>query len=526
MIKRLFFWAMALVVALVMPTSCKDNNDIVDEPLQPEELTDYTIIYYGHGGGNLDPMLLENMAQFFQADENSYKNVNICAQYKYSSAENINQLISQLESILDPNMPEIEEIMTSMKEMLLYANKTCRFTADDIMNMLSNSEDPDTEFDNPLKIFGRYIFGPDNADISCPDSLTNFINWAATVRPAKKYILVLSDHGSGYLPHEEMPETTRGVIYDDGHENKSFTAKTLTQAIRNANVRPSVIYFDACLMNTAEYQFEMAPLTDYLVQSTFIVPGEGGDYVTLIDALSQNPDDLEKALTRFCQATVDRWDESASEGSADDAEEPVYHDMNVYRASDIDALGTELRTFVDKLIDTYQNGSEEMKAKIDTCTAHAFRIDENRPFYDLIDYAATLTISLPDVFGSAVDSKLGKAFDRCIVYQQSSKWLLEYGHAVDLSVMLGCEGHYRLNTGLDNLVVQFFDNGVTGYIKDGNLIIPSEIQTKWGTLDQSYGQLRFDQATGWSRWLRLNKQEPNQQCFTGFNPVIPYTNPD
>lgn len=60
---------MALVVALVMPTSCKDNNDIVDEPLQPEELADYTIIYYGHGGGNLDPMLLENMAQFFQADE-------------------------------------------------------------------------------------------------------------------------------------------------------------------------------------------------------------------------------------------------------------------------------------------------------------------------------------------------------------------------------------------------------------------------------------------------------------------------
>jgi hypothetical protein len=32
------------------------------------------------------------------------------------------------------------------------------------------------------------------------------------------------------------------------------------------------------------------------------------------------------------------------------------------------------------------------------------------------------------------------------------------------------------------------------------------------------GQLRFDQITGWSRWLKLNQQEPNLKCF-----VEPYT---
>ena len=32
----------------------------------------------------------------------------------------------------------------------------------------------------------------------------------------------------------------------------------------------------------------------------------------------------------------------------------------------------------------------------------------------------------------------------------------------------------------------------------------------WGsTLDATYGQLRFDNLTGWSRWLKLNQQEPN-----------------
>jgi hypothetical protein len=47
-----------------------------------------------------------------------------------------------------------------------------------------------------------------------------------------------------------------------------------------------------------------------------------------------------------------------------------------------------------------------------------------------------------------------------------------------------------------------------------------------GTLDATYGQLRFDQLTGWSRWIRLNEQEPNAKCFTGYNPFIGYTLPE
>ena len=32
----------------------------------------------------------------------------------------------------------------------------------------------------------------------------------------------------------------------------------------------------------------------------------------------------------------------------------------------------------------------------------------------------------------------------------------------------------------------------------------------WGSTGaNTYEKLKFDQATGWSRWLKLNKQEPN-----------------
>jgi hypothetical protein len=35
----------------------------------------------------------------------------------------------------------------------------------------------------------------------------------------------------------------------------------------------------------------------------------------------------------------------------------------------------------------------------------------------------------------------------------------------------------------------------------------------WGsTLADTYEQLAFDRAVGWSRWLRLNQQWPNLFC--------------
>ena len=44
------------IIAAVTFTAYTDRNDNPDTPQQREELADYTIIYYGHGG-NLDVLL-------------------------------------------------------------------------------------------------------------------------------------------------------------------------------------------------------------------------------------------------------------------------------------------------------------------------------------------------------------------------------------------------------------------------------------------------------------------------------------
>ena len=93
--KKILF---AIVMAVTF-TACADRDDnpvIPDNPQQPEELADYTIIYYGHGGGNLDVLLMQNIMDFSFAEEEAYKNVNICVQYKFSTLKDTRNWLNKL----------------------------------------------------------------------------------------------------------------------------------------------------------------------------------------------------------------------------------------------------------------------------------------------------------------------------------------------------------------------------------------------------------------------------------------------
>jgi len=508
--RKIMKWVLAaiLISGASVFTSCSSDNDdnpVINPDEPQQQLADYTIIYYGHGGGNLDMNLLRNIKQFFQSDTESRKNVSICAQYKYSTLKNIQGLYESRKGKIDPNDPEDVERLESIKNLYPYAGKTTRFVV---------AQDADTDEAGEAAITGGFM-GPDNADITRADSLTNFINWAAKTCPARKYILIVSDHGGGYQPNDELPSAnaaarqTRGVIYDDGNSHH-FTAKTFAQAISQASVRPSVVYCDACLMNTVEYHFELAPLTDYLVLSTFTVPGIGGNYKELVEALSDNPDNLEEALKRFAKSSVSAWDNMVNK---------KYCDMSIYRTAGIEAFGAALKTFTDRLVDAYQNGGDEVRAKIDEVTANAYRIDGTRPEFDLMNYLASLYMALPnEFFGDAYITLADKAYNDYIVQQQNSKWLVENGHTVSLSVLLGCQGHYIIKGTEEILYILDADGKVYQPLDDEDFGA-RKVLGSWGsTLDATYGQLRFDQITGWSRWLKLNQQEPNLKCF-----VEPYT---
>ena len=486
--------AAVLCCAMTSPvfTACSSDSD--DDPttnLTPtptpnptEDLVDYTIIFYGQGGENLDAGIMNNINQFFSADASSFKKVNVVGQFKFSTAENLAGV----------GIPE-----DYAKKL---GGKTYRFAGK------SKVENEEAWMDD------TNIYGADNCDCTNPDSLTNFINWAAKTCPAKNYVLILSDHGGGYMPHDDLPyqAATRGLIYDDGNNSNHFTITSLISALRAASIRPQVIYMDACLMNTVEYQFELKDLCDYYVSSTFCVPSVGGDYTTLVNSLATKSN-IEKALTDLVNSNIARWGSEEFNGNESGR---IFNDQTITRTAKLNDLGTALKAFTDKLVAAYQSGDQTVINAIDECTKFAFKVEGSRPSYDLIDYVDALCDALPAVFPATLHSQVNDAFQATIVKAGCSETLKTNELSVELSVLIGFDNSYIFNgkTHGDNgevtdAVKYFYADGTSLLLKPA--YPNSRTEGTWGsTFDATYKQLAFDKAVGWSRWIEANHQMPCQ----------------
>ena len=503
--------ALTLTCTMTVLTSC--TNDVNDNPViapepEPEQLAEYTIMYYANGGANVDGCILPMLEDFYMANPDAFKRVNVVVQYKFSTTENM-------------KAQGYEEDYSNY-----YGSKTFRWSVDpskDLYQQLSESAN---------------LYDSGNADCTCPDSLTNFINWTAQAYPAKKYMLIVNDHGGGYMPHDDLPKTasatTRGLLYDDGYDQKHFTVKSFTRAIRSANVRFETIYMLACLMNNLEYQFELQDLCDYVIASTYSMPAWGGALYELPELLSQPDVDIERALDAYCKADVASWDDPIS----GEEESPFYADLTVTRTRNIPHLGEVLREFTDRLCDTYANGTEAQKLAIDSCTARTVKVQLNRPSYDAVKYVRSLIDALPEVYDDEFLYRMGDAFNNCIVAQYFSKYLTTHDYMVDYSVMLGAYGAYSIafweKDEATGTQIPYFENV---FAEDGELygfkLVPTEDEHYyqmepvgepgyWGsTLADTYEQLTFDRVVGWSRWLRLNNQWPNLFCPNDLNFELP-----
>lgn len=491
------------------PIDTPDNPDNPSNPSNPDkpspseptvlEKSEYTIIYYGHGGGDLDASILNNINDLYLANKNSYSKVHAAVQYKFSSKEG---LITEMEDAEDAE----EEF-----DAEAYGHATLRFVVN-----------PSANFEEMLDDISTISLANKDLDIAATESLTDFIKWAVKHAPADKYILVLSDHGGGYSPEDELPmdnpTLSKGLVYDDGANFDHITAEKIVNAVNAAGIRPEVIYLDACLMNTIEYQYELKDIANYLVLSTFSVPGPGGDYVSLIDELAKN--NIETALTNFSKATVKRWDEEIDEETNEKAY--PYSDISVIRTANLDAFGNKWKDFTDQLISAYESGDEGVKEAIDEVTASMMAMECAYPLYDMNFYAEQIIAAVPDYFDESLSKDLADAYNGYIVCRKASTDLEKYGYKIGTSILFGCNNHFTSyswaedeETGeqyLDGYVTYEADGTMNFYENDGTLY---EQDTWNGNFEITYKRLKFDQLTHWSDWIAINTQEASAYSPSG-----------
>ncbi len=121
-----------------------------------------------------------------------------------------------------------------------------------------------------------------NPDMGSPDTLYNFVSWAVDRYPAKKYAVILWNHGGGWT----------GMLEDDVH-NTSMSLGKMRQAFTRINQKLGrkidMVIFDMCLMGQYDVMLDTYPYADYMVASEESVPGYSYDYTTIVGSLNANP---------------------------------------------------------------------------------------------------------------------------------------------------------------------------------------------------------------------------------------------
>ncbi|MBK6485420.1 MAG: Ig-like domain-containing protein [Gemmatimonadetes bacterium] len=115
-------------------------------------------------------------------------------------------------------------------------------------------------------------------DMTSPLELRNFVDWAQQTAPAKRYLLVLWNHGNG----PGRPPRRR-----DLPSGRLMSLSDLRQAL-SGRTPIDMIDFDMCLMGAYETVVALRGVARTAVFSEEVVPGDGNDYREILRTMQQN----------------------------------------------------------------------------------------------------------------------------------------------------------------------------------------------------------------------------------------------
>jgi hypothetical protein len=138
-----------------------------------------------------------------------------------------------------------------------------------------------------------------------PQTLIDFTIWAATEYPAKKYLLVIWNHGGGF---RSPAYTIRDIAWDDTSGGDKITMPELEYALSAISAQMGenidIVGMDACLMAMTEVAYQIKDYADILVASEENEPGDGWPYDTILAQLVANPT---IASTQLAADIVDKY---------------------------------------------------------------------------------------------------------------------------------------------------------------------------------------------------------------------------
>lgn len=145
---------------------------------------------------------------------------------------------------------------------------------------------------NGILSSGEQVYSEDpKADMGDYKRVVEFARWAKTTFPAKKTMLVLWNHGLGWIDPkmDQAPSGTgnKGILFDDETKNYLRTAQ-MKEMMRQIGYT-DIVMQNACLQQMAEVLYEMKDSVGLFVGSEETMLAQGYDYTKLLNFMNANP---------------------------------------------------------------------------------------------------------------------------------------------------------------------------------------------------------------------------------------------
>ncbi|MCW5939740.1 MAG: hypothetical protein KF884_00555 [Fimbriimonadaceae bacterium] len=214
-------------------------------------------------------------------------------------------------------------------------------------------------------------------DMGDPRTLKDFLDWGKTYFPAERTVLVLWNHGNGWMRRPDA-DKGRAFSYDDQYGSAIQTWE-FNQAF--AGHRFDIIAWDCSLMQMLEVAYELRPFAGLVAGSEESPPGEGYPYDAIFRRFRDNPGlptrDLSKSFVDGMVNDPRYTGRKITQSVVDTTKLPAL-------AQGVDKLGRSLFAAKDVMADDIREVRQ---------TAQAYSPTRSRTYRDLIDVCRLLGAS-------------------------------------------------------------------------------------------------------------------------------------
>ena len=148
-----------------------------------------------------------------------------------------------------------------------------------------------TKDNDPFQINSQLINDLGELNMGEPQTLIDFVNWSISNYPAKKYLLIIWNHGGGF--RSTTLELSRDIAWDDTSGGDKINMPEMESALSAISMQLgkeiAIVGMDACFMAMAEVAYQIKDHADILVSSEESEPSDGWPYDIILSELVGNP---------------------------------------------------------------------------------------------------------------------------------------------------------------------------------------------------------------------------------------------